>query len=137
MHDCNKPSFVADSHCSAQSIYCLKKWSIFNIIWLMRQLKRWRHDTQHNDIQTNDSQRNHTPHKRLISDIEHNDTQHKETLPLCWISLRWVSQFIYWYAVSLGWMSLCWVLLGWTSLCWVSLGWMALCWVPWHQKIAR
>ncbi len=33
----------------------------------MRQLKRWRHDTQHNDIHTNNSQRNDTPHKRLIS----------------------------------------------------------------------
>jgi hypothetical protein len=32
------------------------------------------HDTQHNDIQPNDTQ-----HKGLISDIDHNDTQHNET----------------------------------------------------------
>ncbi len=37
-----------------------------------------RHDTQHNDIQPNDTQ-----HKGLKSDIEYNDTQHNETLPLC------------------------------------------------------
>ncbi len=37
-----------------------------------------RNDTQHNDIQPNDTQ-----HKGLISDIQHNDTQQNETLPLC------------------------------------------------------
>ncbi len=38
----------------------------------------WRHDTQHNDIQYNDTQ-----HIGLISDIQLYDTWHNNTLPLC------------------------------------------------------
>jgi hypothetical protein len=43
-----------------------------------------RHDNQHNE----------TRHKGFISGIQHNDTQPNNTLPLCWMSLDWVSSFI-------------------------------------------
>jgi hypothetical protein len=41
-------------------------------------LKNLRHDTQHIDIQQNDTQ-----YKGHINDIQHNDTQHNDTLRLC------------------------------------------------------
>ncbi len=37
-----------------------------------------RHDTQHIDIQHNDTQ-----HEGIICDIQHNDNQSKNALPLC------------------------------------------------------
>ncbi len=62
-----------------------------------------RHDTHHNGIQHNDTQHNDTQHKGPIVDIQHNDTklndtQHSNTLPLCSMSLWWMSRFIYCYA---------------------------------------
>ncbi len=56
----------------------------------------WRHGTQHNDIQhndtqnkglirhiqQNDNQHNNTQHNGHINDIQHNGTQHSDTLPL-------------------------------------------------------
>jgi hypothetical protein len=58
----------------------------------------WQPATQHNDIQSNDTQHNQIQHKRIITNIQHNDTQYIDTLPLCRMSLCWVSWFIYWNA---------------------------------------
>ncbi len=80
-------------------------------------------DTQHNDIQHNDIQHNETHHndtqhndtqhnsfslltfrimtlsmKGLYATVSINNTQHNNTLPLCLVSLSWVSRFIYYYA---------------------------------------
>ncbi len=74
----------------------------------------WRHYTQHNDIQNNDTQQNN---KKVTL---HNNIE-------CWygVSLYWASHFLL----------VCWVLLCRVSLFWMSLFWMSLCWMSWRIQV--
>ncbi len=94
--------------------------------WYLQNFLQWRHATQHDDIQLNDTQ-----HNGLIC-----DTQHNNALPLSWVSLCWVSHFIFVMMNVIMLMSLCWchyadvIML--MSLCWCHYGdvimLMSLCW---------
>ncbi len=93
--------------------------------------------------------------KGLQKTLSINDTQYNNDLPLCWVLLRWLSNFMYHYAgfhyaechlsvimlsvITLSVISLSvkyYILLCWMSLCRVSfwgmsLCWVLLCWVLW------
>jgi hypothetical protein len=55
-----------------------------------------RHDTEHNDMQQND-----TLHEGLKCDPQYKWKQHNNDLPLCWVSLCSVSHFLWLYRMSL------------------------------------
>ncbi len=68
--------------------HVIKKPHQWKLIVIPSRGQCWRHDTQHNNIQPN-------------------DTQHRYWVPLCYPSFCWVSHFLLLYWVSLWWVSWC------------------------------
>ncbi len=85
-----------------------------------------RHNTQHNDIQHND-----TGWFTTLSICNSRHKRHSITTLYHYVEFR----VLFVVMLSVIMLRLCRVSLCWVSLCWVSLCWVSLCWVSWSPIV--